>query len=128
MIRFLLVILLKLDDLKYKVYPNKILTELIYEDPNQTEAILNSFKVKALEKSKTSTQETIAKAEESTKQNIETRIKILTPNKLLTRLLVLLAKKSWKLFIQTKKRIKTMLYLLYQRSKINKTLNNNLIK
>ena len=50
MIRFLLVILLKLDDLKYKVYPNKILTELIYEDPNQTEAILNSFKVKALEK------------------------------------------------------------------------------
>ena len=103
MIRFLLVILLKLDDLKYKVCPNKILTELIYEDPQQTEAILVSFKLKTLEKIKISTQETIAKAEESTKQNIETGIKILTPNKRLTRLLVLLARKSWKLFIQTKK-------------------------
>ena len=103
LIRFLLVIFLKLDDLKYKVCPNKILTELIYEDPHQTEAILDSFKFKTLEKIKISTQETIAKAEESTKQNIETGIKILTPNKLLTRLLVLLARKGWKLFIQTKK-------------------------
>ena len=76
---------------------------MIYEDPQKTEAILDSLKLKTLEKIKISTQETIAKAEESTKQNIETGIKILTPNKLLTRLLVLLARKSWKLFIQTKK-------------------------
>ena len=58
------------------------------------------------------------------------RLKILTPNKLLTRLPpILLAQikdgtNSYKL----KNEMRQILYLLYQRNKINKNVYNNLIK
>ena len=58
-----------------------------------------------------------------------TGVKILTPNKLLTRLPVLLAQRkagynSYKL----KNEIRQILYLLYQHNKITKKVYNNLIK
>ena len=50
-------------------------------------------------------------------------LKTLTPNELLTRLLVLLHIKTGKKFIQTKKRNKKkILYLLYRHNKITKKL------
>ena len=57
------------------------------------------------------------------------RLKILTPNKLLTRLPILLAqikatKNSWKL----NNGIRQILYLLYQQNKITNKLYNNLMK
>ena len=56
-------------------------------------------------------------------------LNILTPNKLLTRLPILLAKiKSRKIFIQIKKKIRKILHLLYQHNKITKKLDNNFIK
>ena len=59
----------------------------------------------------------------------ETRIKILTLNKVLTRLPVLLAQiragnNSYKL----KDEIRQILYLLYQHNKITETLHHNLFK
>ena len=57
------------------------------------------------------------------------RLKMLTPNKLLTRLLVLLAQiKAWNNSYKLKNEIKEILYLLFQPNKIAKTLYNNLIK
>ena len=56
-------------------------------------------------------------------------LNILTPNKLLTRLPILLAQiKSRKIFIQIKKEIRKILHLLYQHNKITKKLDNNFIK
>ena len=59
----------------------------------------------------------------------EKRVKILTPNKLLTRLPMLLAQikagnKSYKL----KNEIRQKLYIFYQHNKIIKKVSNNLIK
>ena len=56
-------------------------------------------------------------------------LKILTPNKLLTRLPVLLAQmKAGNNSNKLKTKIRKILYLLYQHNKIIKKLYNNLIK
>ena len=55
--------------------------------------------------------------------------KILTPNKLLTRLPILLAQiKAGNNSYTLKNEIKQILYLLYQHNKITKKVYNNLIK
>ena len=57
------------------------------------------------------------------------RIKIFTPNKLLTRVPVLLAQtKAWNNSYKLKNKIRQILYLLYLHNKITKTIDNNLIK
>ena len=57
------------------------------------------------------------------------KIKILTLNKLLTRLSVLLTKmKTWNNSYKLKNKIRLILYLLYQRNKIIVTIYKNLIK
>ena len=59
----------------------------------------------------------------------EKRLKILTTNKLLTRLPVLLAQtKAEKNLYKLKSDISLMLHLLYQNNKITKTVYNNVIK
>ena len=56
-------------------------------------------------------------------------LKILTPNKLLTRLPILLAQiKARNNSYKLKNEIRQILYLLYQDNKITKTVYNNLIK
>ena len=56
-------------------------------------------------------------------------LKILTPNKLLTRLPVLVAQiKVGNYLYKLKNEIRQTLYLLYQHNKITKKLYNNLIK
>ena len=77
-------------------------------------------------------EETIAervKSNPGKRKNEGTRLKILTPNKLITRLAILLvrieaANSSYKL----KNEIRQILYLLYQHNKITKNVYNNLIK
>ena len=55
-------------------------------------------------------------------------LKILTPNKLLTRLSILLAQiKSGKNSYKSKNEIRQILYLLYQHNKITNKVYNNLI-
>ena len=57
------------------------------------------------------------------------RLKILTPNKLLTRPPILSAqKKAGNSSNKLKTEIRQILYLLYQHNKINKKVYNNLIK
>ena len=57
------------------------------------------------------------------------RLKILTPNKLLTRLPVLLAQiKAGNNSYKLKNEIRQILYLFYQHNKISKKIYNNLIK
>ena len=57
------------------------------------------------------------------------RLKILTPNKLLTRLLAFLAQiKAGNNSYKLKNPIRQILYLLYQHNKITKNVYNNLIK
>ena len=56
-------------------------------------------------------------------------LKILTPNKLLTRFPVLLAQiKAGNNSYKVKNEIREILYLLYQHNKITKIIYNNLIK
>ena len=56
-------------------------------------------------------------------------LKILTPNKLLTRLPVLLAQiKAGNNSYKLKNKIRQIIYLLYQHNKITKKLYNNFIK
>ena len=56
-------------------------------------------------------------------------LKILTPNKLLTRLPILLAQiKAGNNSYKLKNEIRQILYLLYQDNKITKKVYNNLIK
>ena len=56
-------------------------------------------------------------------------LKILTPNKLLTRLPILLAQmKAVGNSYKIKTEIRQMLYLLYQHNKITKKVHNNLLK
>ena len=56
-------------------------------------------------------------------------LKILTPNKLLTRLPILLAQiKAGNNSYKLKNEIRQILYLLYQDNKITKKVHNNLIK
>ena len=56
-------------------------------------------------------------------------LKISTPNKLLTRLLILLAQtKAGNNSNKLKSKIRQILYLLYQHNKITKTFYKNLIK
>ena len=58
-----------------------------------------------------------------------TGLKILIPNKLLTRLPILLAQiKSGNNSYKLKNKIRQILYLLYQHNKITKNVYNNLIK
>ena len=58
-----------------------------------------------------------------------TLLKILTPNKLLTRLSLLLAQaKAESNSYKLKNEIKQILYLLYHHNKITKNIYNNLIK
>ena len=80
------------------------------------------------EEIKPETEETIAeriKINPRKRKITGTRLKILTPNKLLTRLPVLLAgNNSYKL----KNEIRQILYLLYQHNEIAKKVYNNLIK
>ena len=58
-----------------------------------------------------------------------TGLKILTPNKLLTRLSLLLAQaKAGSNSYKLKNEIKQILYLLYHHNKITKNIYNNLIK
>ena len=55
-------------------------------------------------------------------------IKILTPNKLLAKLPILLAQvKARNISCKLKNKIREIPYLLYQQNKITKTLRNNLI-
>ena len=57
------------------------------------------------------------------------RLKILTPNKLLTRLLILLAQtKAGSNSHKLKNEIRQILYLLYQHNKTTKKVYNNFIK
>ena len=59
----------------------------------------------------------------------EKGLKILSPNKLLTRLPILLAQtKAENISYKLKNEIIQILYLLYQHNKINKKVYNNLIK
>ena len=59
----------------------------------------------------------------------EKGLKILTPNKLLTRLPILLAQiKAGNSSSKVKIEIRRILYLLYQHNKITKKVYNNLIK
>ena len=59
----------------------------------------------------------------------EKGLKILTPNKLLTRLPILLAQiKAGNNSYKLKNEIRQILYLLYQHNKITKKVYNNLIK
>ena len=63
------------------------------------------------------------------RSKIRKRLKMLTPNKLFTRLLVLLAQiKAGNNPNKLKNEIWQILYLLYQHNKIAKELYNNLIK
>ena len=56
-------------------------------------------------------------------------LKILTPNKLLTRLPILLAqKKAENISYELKNEIGQIIYLLYQHNKITKKVYNNLMK
>ena len=57
------------------------------------------------------------------------RLKILTPNKLLIRISVLLAQiKAGNNSYKLKNQIRHILYLVYQRNKITKKVCNNLVK
>ena len=59
----------------------------------------------------------------------ENELKILTPNKLLTRIPILLAQaKAGKNSYKLKNEIRQILYLVYQRNKITKKVYNNLMK
>ena len=58
------------------------------KDPRHIEAILDSFKIKRLEK------KTIAERVKLERQKMGRRIKILTPNELLSRLPILLTQKT----------------------------------
>ena len=63
------------------------------------------------------------------KKNTGTGLETFTPNKLLTRLPILLAQiKAGKNSYKLKNEIRQMLYLLYQGNKITKKVYNNLIK
>ena len=63
------------------------------------------------------------------KKNTGTGLETFTPNKLLTRLPILLAQiKAGKNSYKLKNEIRQMLYLLYQGNKITKNVYNNLIK
>ena len=76
-----------------------------------------------------STHETITKGVKLTKQNAGTGIKILTPNKILTIITVLLSQiKAENNSCKPKNEIKLILYVLRQHNKVTKTLYNNLIK
>ena len=79
------------------------------------------------EKVKVEPQESIAERVKLNPQKYEgTELKILTPNKLLTRLPILLAQiKAWNNSYKSKNEIRQILYLLYQ---ISKKVYNNLIK
>ena len=78
-------------------------------------------------KVKVEPQESIAETVKLNPQKYEgTELKILTPNKLLTRLPILLAQiKAWNNSYKSKNEIRQILYLLYQ---ITKKVYNNLIK
>ena len=77
-------------------------------------------------------EETIAervKLDPRKRKNEETGLKILTPNKLLTRLPILLAQiTAGNNSNNLKNEIRQILYLLYQHNKITKKVYNNLIK
>ena len=65
----------------------------------------------------------------NTKNKTGTGLKVLTPNKLLTRLHVLLAKiKAGNNSDKLKKKIRQIIYILYQQNKITKKIYNKLIK
>ena len=69
----------------------------------------------------------LEKDEEEVKE--KNALKILTPNKLLTRLPILLAQiKAGNNSYKLKNEIRQILYLLYQDNKITKKVYNNLIK
>ena len=55
-------------------------------------------------------------------------LKIITPNKLLTRLLILALIKAGNNSCKFKNEVRQMLYLLYQHNKITKKVYKNLIK
>ena len=55
-------------------------------------------------------------------------LKIITPNKLLTRLLILALIKAGNNSYKFKNEVRQMLYLLYQHNKITKKVYKNLIK
>ena len=68
-------------------------------------------------------------SDDKKKVNEGTSLKILSPNKLLTRLPVLLAQiKAGDNSYKLKNEIRQILYLLYQHNKITKKVYNNLIK
>ena len=84
------------------------------------------------EELKLESEETIAeriKLNPRKRKNTGTGIKILTPNKLLTRLPVLLVQiKAGNNSCKLKTEIRQILYLLYQHNKITKKVYNNLTK
>ena len=94
--------------------------------------IFYSFEVKRLEKSKTEElfvppQETATERSKLERQKLTAWIKILTPNKLLIKLPVLLAliKAENNLYKVKENKIRHILYLWYQHNKVSKTLHNN---
>ena len=84
------------------------------------------------EEAKLQPQETIAEKIKSNpwkRKNAGARLTVLTPNKLLTRLPLLLAQiKAGKSSCKLKNKMRQILYLLYQHNKITKKVYNNLIK
>ena len=112
-------IIRKISNTSYKGYVcDKLRKELNSGDTRHAEAVLDSFKFKRREKP----QEIIAeKVKLMPQKKIGTGIKILTLNKLLTRLPVLLAQiKGGNNSYRLKNKIRQILYLSHQYNKITK--------
>ena len=117
-------------DLYYKP-EDLFLEEFNYDDWYENEKLSDATRESDKEESSDTTKTPSMPPLEDDKEEVKERIglKILTQNKLLTRLSILLAQiKVGNNSYKSKNEIRQILYLLYQHNKITKKVYNNLIK